>query len=511
MDPWTGAEVGAYRLGMLIGRGPVGAVYRALDQDTGQRVALKVLEEDRAGGPTAVRSVVAAARTAAGLQHQHVVPVMEAGLDEDVGFVAMAHVENGDLRALMRWNGPLDPARALTLVEQAASGLDAAHRAGLLHGNVKPSNLLVDRRAGVEHILVSDFGRAPGQGTPPQADDVRYLAPEAVEGVAGPSADVYALGCVLHETLTGRPAFPQETAEEVLEAHRTAPRPRPSATESGLPASIDPVLAQATAVDPQSRFGSCGDLVAAARAALALVATPARGSVPAGPGIAPPAGPPSSGPPPSEPPSSEPTWPGDAPPIWGPGDRTPRRIATARDDHDPYRPYERRRTVPWIVAGVSILGMIVLLGSIWAGGSSGGGPDLGPGIRPLPATHTSPRPSPTPSSSRSPSPSASPSPLPSPQVEGVTVLVLNGTQTAGLATDAASLLESAGFTTAPPGNVSQTELTTIYYRPEYEVDARYIGGRFFPVARILPGTNAEPSDVHIVVILGDDYVQAPPG
>jgi serine/threonine-protein kinase len=494
MDPWSGAEVGAYRLGMLIGRGPVGAVYRALDQDTGQRVALKIIEEERAGGPKAVGLLVAAARAAAELRHPNILPVIEAGLDEEVGFVAMPHVESGDLRALMRWEGALDPARVLDLLEEAAQTLDAAHGRRLVHGNLKPSNLLVDRRAGAEHLLVSDFGRARGEDQTPQADDLRYLAPEAALGQVGPPGDVYALGCVLHEALTGSAAFSQEDAEAVLEAHRSGPRPRPSEVAPGLAHALDQVMATATAVEPGSRFGSCGELIGAARQALSLQQAPVPATAPFGA---------------AEPLPPEPQAAGPAPPIWGPGDQTPRRIATAREEPDPYQPYERRRMLPWVVAGVSVVGMILLLGLIWASGSPGDGPALGGGIRPG-TTHASPRTSPTPSPSRSPSPSPSPSPTPSPQVEGVTVLVLNGTETAGLATEAASLLETAGFTTATPGNAPATELTTIYYRAEYEVDAHYIGDEFFPEARILPGTSEDVTDVQIVVILGQNHLQTSP-
>jgi len=189
----------------------------------------------------------------------------------------MAYVEGLDLRQLLRRDGRLHPPRALQLLAQVAAALDAAHAAGLVHRDVKPSNILVSGEVGGEHAYVCDFGLARHMSSVSSLTGDRgfvgtidYVPPEQIAGgQIDRRADVYSLGCVLYECLTGERPFERESELALVYAHLNDPPPRVTDMRPELPEGLDGVIATALAKEPDERYASCGELVAAARAALA--------------------------------------------------------------------------------------------------------------------------------------------------------------------------------------------------------------------------------------------------
>jgi YVTN family beta-propeller protein len=270
----SGVEIGGYRVEELIGRGGMGEVYRAHDGRLDRNVALKILAPRYADDDGFRERLLRESRLAASLDHSNVVPVYDAG-EADAGFyLAMRYVEGADLRAVLRREGPLAPARALEIASQVAGALDAAHAKGLVHRDVKPSNVLIDERG---HCYLADFGLTQSASDRGQATDgsllgtLDYVAPEQIRGdeVAG-RADVYALGCMLFECLTGEGPFRRPSEVATLYAHLEEDPPSASARHSALPAAIDAVFARALAKEPDERHSSCAELVADASAALGL-------------------------------------------------------------------------------------------------------------------------------------------------------------------------------------------------------------------------------------------------
>src|SRR5215218_9734968 len=270
-----GSEVSGYRIESLLGEGATGAVYLARDAE-GRVVALKVLDPAVAADARFRERFLRESRVAALLEHPNLVPVLDAGEDGGLLYIAMEWVDGVDLRSLLRRDGPLEPDRAVALVADVAAALDVAHAAGLVHRDVKPANILV---AG-DQARLCDFGLAKHTAGAESLTAERivgtlaYIAPEQIEGagVDGRS-DVYSLGCVLYECLTGEPPFDRESELAVLYAHLNEPSPRPSVSREGLPPALDEVVAAALAKSPAERPQSGGELASAARAAL-------RGEVP---------------------------------------------------------------------------------------------------------------------------------------------------------------------------------------------------------------------------------------
>ena len=270
----SGVEIGAYRVEELIGRGGMGEVYRAHDGRLDRNVALKILAPRYAEDEGFRERLLRESRIAASLDHPNVVPVYDAG-EADAGFyLAMRYVEGADLRVVLRREGALAPARALEIVSQVAGALDAAHAKGLVHRDVKPSNVLIDERG---HCYLADFGLTQTASDRGQATDGSllgtsdYVAPEQIRGdEVAAGADVYALGCMLFECLTGEGPFRRPSEVATLFAHLEEDPPSASARHSPLPAAIDPVLARALAKEPGERQSSCAELVADASAALGL-------------------------------------------------------------------------------------------------------------------------------------------------------------------------------------------------------------------------------------------------
>jgi YVTN family beta-propeller protein len=272
----------AYQVGELIGRGGMGEVYLARDRRLDRPVALKVLGADVAGDERFRDRLLRESRLAAALDHPNVVPIYEAGEVEDRLFIAMRYVDGTDLRTLLRRHGALAPERALALAGQVAEALDAAHARGLVHRDVKPSNVLIDDPGGRDHCYLADFGltqsasdRGPADGS--LMGTIDYVAPEQIRGepIDG-RADQYGLACLLFECLTGTLPFRRDSEVATLFAHLQESPPAASDHRHGLPPELDAVLARAMDKDPTDRYESCRALVAAARAATGLDTESAR-------------------------------------------------------------------------------------------------------------------------------------------------------------------------------------------------------------------------------------------
>lgn len=272
MDLAVGSEIAGYRIEGVLGRGGMGVVYRATQQRLDRAVALKLIAPAFAQDPAFRERFERESRIAASIEHPNVIPVHEAGEHDGLLFISMRFVDGTDLRALLGEGGRLEPARTAALVAQVAAALDAAHAHGLVHRDVKPANVLV---AAGDHAYLTDFGlskhaaSAAGlTGTGQFVGTLDYIAPEQLAGDrVDARADVYALGCVLFESLTGQVPFPRDSDPAKLWAHMNEPPPRPSEVAPGVPEQFEAVVARALQKAPDDRYASAGDLGRAAIAA----------------------------------------------------------------------------------------------------------------------------------------------------------------------------------------------------------------------------------------------------
>jgi len=278
-DQWIGREILGYRVDSLIGRGGMGIVYRAYDLRLKRSVALKLVAPELSddvqpprwwGAGSGFRErFLEETELAASLEHPNVVPIYDAGDVDGQLYLAMRYVEGSDLKTVLAEQGPLEPARALAIAAQIAAALDAAHEHGLVHRDVKPSNVLLDAN---EHVYLTDFGLArrlgdeSSGGTDLSFGTPGYASPEQItgDGVDG-RADVYGLGCLLYECLAGTIPFSRASELAVLFAQLHEPPPSIAAYPQ-----LDAVFATALAKDRDDRYQSCGELVEAAREALGL-------------------------------------------------------------------------------------------------------------------------------------------------------------------------------------------------------------------------------------------------
>ena len=273
----AGSLLAGYRLEAQIGAGGMAVVFRARDERLGRLVALKILAPALAEDQEFRRRFIAESRAAAKVEDPHIIPIYEAGEADGVLFIAMRFVAGGDLRRVLEREGALAPGRAVEFISPVASALDAAHRAGLVHRDVKPANILVDASPDrPDHVYLSDFGVSKGAvssasltgqflGTP------NYSAPEQIQGLAVDGrADQYALACVAYQLLTGKVPFERDQDMAVLYAHVSEPPPSLVARRPDLPSAADRVLARAMAKAPENRYGCCRDFADALREALGL-------------------------------------------------------------------------------------------------------------------------------------------------------------------------------------------------------------------------------------------------
>ncbi|OBB65867.1 serine/threonine protein kinase PknE [Mycobacterium sp. 852014-50255_SCH5639931] len=376
-DSREGSQFGPYLLRRLIGRGGMGDVYEAEDTVRERTVALKLMSQTLSTDPVFRSRMQREARTAGRLQEPHVVPIHDFGEIDGQLYVDMRLIDGKDLATMLSRYGPLSPPRAVAIVRQIGSALDAAHAAGVLHRDVKPENILV---SGDDFAYLVDFGIASATadekltqiGT--TVGTVKYMAPERFsDSEVTHRADIYALACVLYECLTGSPPYTGDQIS-VMGAHLHQAIPQPSAARPGIPIAFDAVIARGMAKDPADRYASCGDLSAAAYAALAepdqdratdilarsqVARMPAAfaGQQPGGIAQAPPAHAPSSGPmwaavpPPPGGPVPQPTgWAGA--PTWGP--------STA--GAPPWGQPPRRSRKPWLWVGVTATALVAIVG-----------------------------------------------------------------------------------------------------------------------------------------------------
>jgi tRNA A-37 threonylcarbamoyl transferase component Bud32/tetratricopeptide (TPR) repeat protein len=267
--------IAGYRVDSVIGHGGMATVYRAEQLSLRREVALKILAPELADSTEFRARFLEESRLAARLDDAAVVPIYDAGEAEGVLFIAMRHVPGGDLRGLLLREGRLEPQAVSSVLRQLAGGLDAAHALGLVHRDVKPSNVLVeDARAERPRVYISDFGLARGARAIEQEDagvrgSLPYLPPERILGEDEDArSDVYSLGCLIYECLTGAPPFVRDSEEELLYAHLRAPYPSAREAAPWLPAEIDDALAAALAKSREERPASAGALAEAVGRAL---------------------------------------------------------------------------------------------------------------------------------------------------------------------------------------------------------------------------------------------------
>lgn len=271
----VGSRFGPYHLRRLLGRGGMGEVYEAEDTVKERLVALKLLSPALCQDPVFRERLHREARTAGRLQEPHVVPVHDYGEIDGQLYLDMRLIEGVDLSALLKQCGALTPPRAVAIVRQAASALDAAHAAGVIHRDIKPENILISRD---DFAYLVDFGIARA-ATDEKLTQVggavgtwKYSAPERfTDAEVTHSVDVYALACVLHECLTGSPPYRADSAGMLITAHLMERIPQPSQSSPGIPRAFDAVIARGMAKDPKDRYGSAGDLALAANDALSAL------------------------------------------------------------------------------------------------------------------------------------------------------------------------------------------------------------------------------------------------
>lgn len=270
----AGTPFGRYRLIEMLGRGGMGEVWRAQDTAANNRiVAIKLLLPHFAADPTFVQRFRREADGAAMLNNPHIIPIHNYGEIDGRLYVDMRLIDGRDLEGVLHDDGPLEAERAVHIIDQAAKALHAAHKIGLIHRDVKPSNILVDED---DFAYLIDFGISRARdstrltNTGNAIGTFHYMAPERL-GAAGEEdarADIYALACVLYECLTGMRPFPGENHASLVAAHLNTPPPRPSITDPKISGQFDVVIGKGMAKDPDQRYATTIELARAAKTAV---------------------------------------------------------------------------------------------------------------------------------------------------------------------------------------------------------------------------------------------------
>jgi serine/threonine protein kinase len=267
LDPETGQplQIAGYRIDSVAGRGGMGVVYRAQHMHLGRTVALKLLNPELAASDEFRERFIREARAAAALEHPNIVPVYDAGEIDGRLYLAMKFIEGIDLAHLLDQETRLTAERAMPLLQQLADALDAAHKNGLIHRDVKPANALLDG----DRLYLTDFGLTrrvdstrPLTATGRAVGTAAYLAPEQIRGEPlDRRVDVYALGCVIYQCLAGQPPYLRDTDMLIMWAHVGAEPPSLSTAVPELPATVDRVIKKALAKSREDRYDTCGELV----------------------------------------------------------------------------------------------------------------------------------------------------------------------------------------------------------------------------------------------------------
>jgi serine/threonine protein kinase len=271
-DPIIGTNVAGYAIESVLGHGAMGVVYVARQDSPARRVALKLIAPAFAGDEVFRRRFLREATAAAAIEHPHILPVYAAGESNGILFIAMRLVDGQDLGEILRGSNELPLERVARIIRQIGEALDAAHARGLVHRDVKPGNVLVTHQPDGEDAdfcYLTDFGVSTWTAssaatitmTGQMVGTASYVAPEQIEGgnVDG-RADLYSLGCVVYECLTGRPPFGGRQAAAILYAHLHEEPPPPSSIRPDLPAGVDDVTSRALRKAPGERYASCREL-----------------------------------------------------------------------------------------------------------------------------------------------------------------------------------------------------------------------------------------------------------
>jgi tRNA A-37 threonylcarbamoyl transferase component Bud32 len=290
----VGSEVAGYRVEAFISRGGMAVVYRAHDRRLGRRVALKLLAPELSQDERFQQRFLRESRLAASIDHPNIIPIYEAGESRGLLYIVMRYVEGSDLQAVLDRDGPLELPRMASILSQVGAALDAAHARGLVHRDVKPGNILIASGAGREdpdHVYLTDFGLTKRSSslsglttTGHFIGTMDYIAPEQIGSKpVDARTDIYSLGCVLYQGLTGDPPFDRDDEAALLWAHLVERPPPVSSRRPDVPPGVDAVVARAMAKAPEDRHGSCRELVAEFQAAIEGQAERQRPAPPPGP------------------------------------------------------------------------------------------------------------------------------------------------------------------------------------------------------------------------------------
>ena len=272
--PRVGSEFAGYLLDGMIARGGMGVLFRGENRRLGNRVALKILAAELSDDDVFRERFVRESRTAAAISHPNIIPIYDAGECDGLLYIVMRYVAGSDLKALLRTEHHLNLAHTIDLLGQLCRAVHAAHQQQLIHRDIKPGNVLIERAEGdasLEHVYLADFGltkhalsRSGITQTGEFLGTIDYVAPEQIEGrhVDG-RTDVYSLGCLLYEMLTGEVPFPRESEAAILWAHMRDTPPSVRALRPELPPGVDDTIRRATAKHPEDRYVGALELIAA--------------------------------------------------------------------------------------------------------------------------------------------------------------------------------------------------------------------------------------------------------
>ena len=280
-----GSTLASYTIEAVLGQGGMGSVYLATQKHLKRKAALKVLSPELATDDEYRGRFLRECELIAQLEHPNIVPIYDAGEADGLLYLAMRYIKGTDLRALIGERGHLSAESTLAIVEQIASALDAAHAAGVIHRDVKPANILIERPG--ERAYLSDFGVAKSLSsdgltrTGTFLGTVDYCAPEQISGKPiDARVDVYSLGGVIYHCLAGQPPYIRETQAAVINAHVADRPPALSGIRPDLPPALDGVVATAMAKVKEVRYSSASELASAFRSALLEESSPQeRGTV----------------------------------------------------------------------------------------------------------------------------------------------------------------------------------------------------------------------------------------